>query len=532
MIRLNQVKMPLKHDRDQIKLQIMKLMKVKPEDLEAWYIRKESLDARKNPPLIVYTIDCKVKDEKKFLSKRSELQLAPVETYEYPKTGIEAKPLAHRPVIIGFGPAGMFAAWLLTNMGYKPLVLERGSAVDQRTEKVDAFWAGGALDPESNVQFGEGGAGAFSDGKLTTRIKDPRSKTVLEILTKYGAPEEIIYRNKPHIGTDILKPVVKSLREDLIEKGMEIRFDTRVKDFRFDNNQLKGVVLADDEFIPAEAAILAIGHSARDTFQVLKEQQVAMMRKPFAVGVRIEHPQRLVNTSQYDPYETDLLERFGAAEYHLTSDTASGRSVYTFCMCPGGFVIGAASEKNTIVTNGMSEHKRNQPNANSALLVNINPEDFPSDDILAGVEFQRNLERRAFELGGSDGCAPVMTVGAFLDGNKANVLGSVIPSYQPGVKMADLNLGLPTFITEAMREALPKMDRRLNGFAMEDAVMTGFETRTSSPIRILRDQESLLSQSHLGLYPCGEGAGYAGGIMSSACDGLRIAEKIIENWKL
>lgn len=532
MIRINQIKMPLKHDREMIEKQLLKELRIPAEDLEAWYIKKESLDARKNPPMAVYTIDCRVKGQARLLSKNASIQIAPNERYVKPTTKEDATLMSHRPVVIGFGPAGMFATWLLTEMGYKPLVLERGADVDTRTAQVDNYWQGGELNLESNVQFGEGGAGAFSDGKLTTRIKDPRSKTVLEVLKQYGGPEEIIYQNKPHIGTDVLKPLVKNMREDLIQKGAEIRFNTCVKDFIFEDSQLKALKLSSGEIIETQTAILAIGHSSRDTLEALKELDIDMARKPFAVGVRIEHPQAMVNLSQYEPHTDELLERYGAAEYHLTSDTTSGRSVYTFCMCPGGFVVGAASEKDTVVTNGMSEHARNQANANSALLVNINPEDFPSEDILAGVQFQRTIEKKAFDLGGRTGKAPAMTVGAFLDPRKANQISSVVPSYTPGVEMTDLREGLPAFIIDAMKEALPKMDRKLKGFAMDDAIMTGFETRTSSPVRIVRDQETLMSTNHQGLYPCGEGAGYAGGIMSSACDGLKVAEKIVENWKL
>lgn len=532
MIRLSQVKMPLKHEKAEIEIQVLKQLKIKSQDLKSWEIRKESLDARKNPPLVVYTIDCKVEAESKLLEKNKSLQIAPDETYAFPKTSNEAKPMSHRPVIIGFGPAGMFAAWLLTEMGYKPLILERGSDVDQRSQDIQDYWQGKALNEESNVQFGEGGAGTFSDGKLTTRIKDLRAKTVLDIFVAHGAPEDIKYRNKPHIGTDILKPTVKQMREKLIEKGAQIRFNSKVEKLHFKENQLSAVELSNGEKIEAEAAVLAIGHSARDTFEMLRDTDVAMTQKPFAIGVRIEHPQKLIDSTQYGKQELDLSERFGAAEYHLSTETSNGRSVYTFCMCPGGFVVGAASEKDTIVTNGMSEHARNQKNANSALLVGITPEDFPSKDVLAGVALQREIEKKAFELGNKTHHAPVMTVGAFLDPTLSNVIGSVEPSYTPGYELADLSQGLSAPLVEALREAFPKLDRKLNGFAMSDAVMTGFETRTSSPIRIVRDPERLESISHQGLFPCGEGAGYAGGIMSSACDGLRIAEKIIEKWSV
>lgn len=522
--------MPLKHKQTEIEGQILKQLRISPEDLIHWEIKKESLDARKSAPFVVYTIDCEVKNEKNIIAKNNTLQTAPNEDYVFPQTLPGMNPLANRPVIIGFGPAGMFAAWLLSEMGYQPIVFERGAEVDQRTIDIESYWNGKPLNLESNVQFGEGGAGTFSDGKLTTRIKDPRAKTVLDIFVQKGAPKEIKYRNKPHIGTDILKPTVKKMRQDLIQKGATIHFNTKVEKLFFKDEKLQSLVLSTGEIIDAEVAILAIGHSARDTVEMLHENQIKMSPKPFAIGVRIEHPQKLVNTSQYSSYENELSERFGAAEYHLTTETSSGRSVYTFCMCPGGFVVGAASEADTIVTNGMSEHARNQTNANSALLVSVTPGDFPSEDVLAGFAFQREIERKAFEMGNHSNKAPVMTVGAFLNDEKPNVIGSVKPSYQPGYELTDISKGLPQILIEAMREALPKLDRKLKGFAMDDAVMTGFETRTSSPVRIVRDQESLMSISHEGIYPCGEGAGYAGGIMSSACDGLRVAEKIIEAW--
>ena len=529
MIRLSQVKMPLKHEREAIEPQILKQLRIKPSELKGWQIRKESLDARKEPQ-IVYTIDCEIVGESKLLSKNKSLQQAPDESYTRPVTAQDAPKLQHPPVIIGFGPAGMFATWLLTELGYKPIVLERGADVDQRSKDIEDYWQGGPLKPESNVQFGEGGAGTFSDGKLTTRIKDLRAKTVLEILTAHGAPEEILYRNKPHIGTDILKPTVKNFREQLIAKGADIRFNTKVEQLIYNGHQLEAILLADGTKIPTETAVLAIGHSARDTFEMLDSGKVAMTPKPFAIGVRIEHPQGLIDATQYGNHQSALSERFGAAEYHLSTEAANGRSVYTFCMCPGGFVVGAASEPDTIVTNGMSEHARNQANANSALLIGITPEDFTSDRVLAGVDLQREIEKKAFEMGQRTHRAPVMTVGAFLDQNQPNAIGSVTPSYTPGYVLTDLSEGLPAPLIEALRDALPKLDKKLKGFAMADAVMTGFETRTSSPVRIVRNPETLESTSHQGLYPCGEGAGYAGGIMSSACDGLRIAEKIIERW--
>lgn len=529
MIRLNQVKMPLNHTKEALEKQLLKELRVLAPQLQKWVIKKESLDARKEPPMVVYTVDCKLSDEAAYLKRAKNALVAPKESYIKPEVCTH-QALRHRPVVIGFGPAGMFAAWLFSEMGYKPIIIERGSEVDQRTKDIELYWERGILDPESNVQFGEGGAGTFSDGKLTTRIKDPRAKAVLEILTAHGAPEEILYRNKPHIGTDLLKPTVKRMREALISKGAEFMFNTKVEDMVFENNKLTALKLSNGETLLADQAVLAIGHSARDTFEMMASREIHMTQKPFAIGVRIEHPQIMIDKNQYGNHENELSERFGASEYHLTTDTSSGRSVYTFCMCPGGFVVGAASELDTIVTNGMSEHARNQTNANSALLVSISPEDFPSDHVLAGVELQRQIERKAFEMGGSDQSAPVMTVGAFLGTKPVHYEGSVKPSYTPSVKYTDLSEGLPTHLIDALKEALPKLDQKLKGFAIEDAIMTGYETRTSSPVRIVRDPLSFESVSHKGLYPCGEGAGYAGGIMSSACDGLRIAEQIIQNY--
>lgn len=529
MIRLNQVKMPLNHTNEALEKQILKELRLPTPQLQKWSIKKESLDARKEAPMVVYTIDCKLKDEAAYLKKAKNAIIAPKEAYTKPSPSQE-KRLKHRPVVIGYGPAGMFAAWLFAEMGYKPIVIERGSEVDQRSKDIDLYWEQGILNPESNVQFGEGGAGTFSDGKLTTRIKDPRAKAVLEILTAHGAPEEILYRNKPHIGTDLLKPTVKQMREELIKKGTQFLFNTKVENFHFEDFQLTGLTLSTGETLKADQAVLAIGHSARDTFEVMANLKIHMTPKPFAIGVRIEHPQLMIDKNQYGKHENELSERFGAAEYHLTTDTTSGRSVYTFCMCPGGFVVGAASELNTIVTNGMSEHARNQTNANSALLVSISPDDFPGDHILAGVDLQRQIEKKAFEMGGCSHKAPAMSVGAFLGTKPVHYQGDVNASYKPGVQFTDLAEGLPQNLVEALREALPKLDQKLKGFAMEDAIMTGFETRTSSPVRIVRDPLSFESVSHKGLYPCGEGAGYAGGIMSSACDGLRIAEQIIQNY--
>lgn len=531
MIRINQLKMPLKHEISDVEAAILKQLRLTKAQLLFWEIKKESLDARKAEPYVVYTIDCQVKDEPQILRKNKAVIKAPYEAYQQVATLESAKPLNSRPVVVGFGPGGMFATWLLAERGYRPIVLERGAEVDKRSKLIDAYWAEGILDLNTNVQFGEGGAGTFSDGKLTTRIKDLRAKQVLELLVASGAPEEIRYRNKPHIGTDLLKETVKRFREKLIEMGAEIRFETKVDSLITEGSTVKGVKLSDGSKIDAEVVILAIGHSARDTFEHLNAIGFSMTPKPFAMGVRIEHPQGLINATQYGNFENELSERYGAAEYHLTADTTSGRSVYTFCMCPGGYVVGAASEENSIVTNGMSEHARDQANANSALLVSITPADFKGSDVLAGMRLQREIEAKAFEMGGRNHYAPAMTLGAFLGEKPVDYLGSVKPSYQPGVKLTDLTEGLPKEWVEALKEALPKLDQKLKGFAMTDAIMTGYETRTSSPVRMNRNPETFESTSHLGVYPLGEGAGYAGGIMSSACDGIRVAEQIVINYQ-
>lgn len=531
MIRINQIKMPLKHQPADVEAAVLKHLRIAKPQLVTWEIKKESLDARKAEPVVVYTIDCQVNDEPQLLRKLKTVTKAPYEAYQQVETLPDAKELKERPIIVGFGPGGMFAAWLLAERGYRPIVLERGAAVDKRSKLIDAYWEQGKLDLNTNVQFGEGGAGTFSDGKLTTRIKDLRAKQVLQLLVEAGAPEEIRYRNKPHIGTDLLKETVKTFRDQLIQKGAEVNFETKVEALLMEGDSVKGVKLSDGSCLYSEVVILAIGHSARDTFEHLQEIGFSMTPKPFAMGVRIEHPQGLINATQYGGFENELCERYGAAEYHLTTDTSSGRSVYTFCMCPGGFVVGAASEPDSIVTNGMSEHARNQVNANSALLVSITPADFESEDVLAGMKLQRTIEAKAFEMGGRNHYAPAMTVGAFLGEKPIDYLGSVKPSYQPGVHMTDLTQGLPEAWISALKEALPKLDQKLKGFAMADAVMTGYETRTSSPVRMNRHPETFESISHKGVYPLGEGAGYAGGIMSSACDGIRVAEQIVMRYK-
>ncbi|MCL1948782.1 MAG: hypothetical protein FWF59_03520, partial [Turicibacter sp.] len=436
-------------------------------------------------------------------------------------------PMNHRPVVIGFGPAGMFASLLLAQKGYRPIVLERGEAVDERVKSIDDFWLNGNLHANSNVQFGEGGAGTFSDGKLTTRVKDLRGRKVLEEFVAAGAPEDILYMAHPHVGTDLLRGIVKNMREEIIRLGGDIRFNAQVKDFVIEDGKLVGVKVG-SELIETNHAILAIGHSARDTFTKLHERAVDMTAKPFAVGVRIEHPQAIINQAQFKEFATHPA--LGAAEYRLTHKAANGRGVYTFCMCPGGLVVPSSSEKGRLVTNGMSEHARDQENANSGLLVTVGPADFGSDHPLAGVEFQRRLEEKAFGMGGSNYVAPAQLVGDFLKGQASKKIGSVKPSYALGVKMTNFNRLFEPELIEAMKEALKAFNNKLRGFSMDDAIMTGVESRSSSPVRIERSSETFQSPTAAGLYPSGEGAGFAGGIVSAGIDGLKCAQAIIEEF--
>ncbi len=528
MIRINEIKLSLEEDIDRIPGKIAKKLRLKPEEILEYQIFRESIDARKRDQInLVYTVDVKVKNEEKVLEKHRDISNSP--DFRYNDVTHGTKVLGNRPVVIGTGPAGLFAGLILAQRGYKPVLLERGQDVDTRTEDVKGFWQGKEINPESNVQFGEGGAGTFSDGKLTTRIKDIRVRKILEELVEAGAPEEILYSYKPHIGTDILKIVVRKIRNAIIALGGDVRFGSKVTDLYIENDGIVGVKVNESEKIETNEVILAIGHSARDTYEMLYECGVKIRQKPFSIGVRIEHPQQIINQSQYKAFAEH--PRLGAADYRLTYQAKNGRAVYTFCMCPGGMVVAAASEKNTVVTNGMSEYARDQENANSALLVQVNTEDFGGDHPLAGVAFQRKWEEAAFVLGGKDYHAPCQLVGDFLNGRPSTEIGKIKPSYVPGVVPTDLRECLPDFVIESMKEALPEFDKKLKGFAMADALMTGVETRSSAPIRIERHEETMESLTVQGLYPIGEGGGYAGGIVSAAVDGIKAAEKIIGKYR-
>lgn len=524
MIRITDLKLPIHGTEEQLKKKAARALGLPMEAIVELQVFRRSIDARKKDQIhYVYVVDVLVKDEKKILAKTKgkNITVTPDFSYSFIQGKVKCN---YRPVVVGFGPAGMFAALLLAEMGIKPIVVERGGDVESRHKAIEGFWKEGKLDTENNVQFGEGGAGTFSDGKLTTRIKDPRCRKVLEELVEAGAPEEILYDAKPHIGTDLLRGVVQRVREKIISLGGEIHFFAKVTDIVVESGKVQGVILADGKTIVTNDVVLAIGHSARDTFEMLHEKGASLEQKPFAMGVRIEHPQKMIDDAQYGA----TAENLPPADYRLTYTTQKGRGVYTFCMCPGGYVVAAASEEGRLAVNGMSEYSRDGENANSALLVQVFPEDFGSDHPLAGMHFQRKLEEKSFQAGGGNYAAPVQRVGAFLQ-RKAETL-EVSPTYLPGTKEVDLDAIFPAFMTEAMREAIPAMAKKLKGFDRADAVLTAVESRSSSPIRILRGENGESPWAE-GLYPTGEGAGYAGGIVSAAVDGISVAEKIFTKYK-
>ena len=528
MIRLHELRLPLDHAPEALPAAVARRLGIAPAAIRELRVFKRSHDARKkNALMFIYTVDVQTDDEPHLLDQFADdpkIGRSPDMRYHFVA---EAPPvLPHRPVVVGFGPAGIFAALLLAQMGFRPIVLERGKAVRERTKDTWKLWRGHQLNPESNVQFGEGGAGTFSDGKLYSQVKDPRflGRKVLEEFVKAGAPEEILYVAHPHIGTFRLVSMVERMRAEIIALGGEIRFESRVTGIQIEHGAVQGVTLANGEAIMAHQVVLALGHSARDTFAMLHAAGVFMEAKPFAIGFRIEHPQTLIDQARLGPNAGNPL--LGAADYKLVHHAANGRAVYSFCMCPGGQVVAATSEPNCVVTNGMSQYSRAERNANAGIVVNVSPEDFGgTNDPLAGIAFQRRLEAHAFELGGNNYEAPGQLVGDFLAGHPSTQLGRVTPSYQPGVHLTDLSTALPDFAIAAIREAIPAFDRQIRGFAMPDAVLTGVETRTSSPLRITRGDD-LQSVNIKGLYPAGEGAGYAGGILSAGIDGIRVAEAV------
>ena len=540
MLHLTEIKLPLDHAESALKAAILERLArhgIAAGDLVGFSIARRSYDARKrNAIVFIYTLDVELKHEAallEHLQPGSHISPTPDTSYRFVAQASKTTLSQSRPVVIGTGPCGLFAGLILAQMGLCPIILERGKAVRERTKDTFGLWKKGELNPESNVQFGEGGAGTFSDGKLHSQIKDPKhyGQKVLTEFVKAGAPPEILYVSKPHMGTFRLVGMLEKMRETITALGGEIRFQSRVDNIDIDEGKVRGVVLANGEHIASKHVVLAVGHSARDTFQMLHDRGVYIEAKPFSIGFRIEHPQSLIDRCRFGDNAGNPL--LGAADYKLVHHCSNGRSVYSFCMCPGGTVVAAASEPGRVVTNGMSQYSRNERNANSGIVVGITPDDYPGSandpkSALAGIAFQRHWEERAFELGGRNYQAPAQLVGDFLASHASTASGSVIPSYTPGVHWGDLSTALPDYAIAAIREALPALDRQIKGFAMHDAVLTGVETRTSSPIRIKRN-EHFQSLNTAGLYPAGEGAGYAGGILSAAVDGIKVAEAVALN---
>lgn len=540
MIKLTQVKLPLNHTEEDLVKAIYKTLRIKNNQLKTYRLLKKSIDARKKQDIkYIYAMDVELAmDPKSELNlvkklKNPNVVLSDTVYYDFKPTG--TMELKQRPVVIGTGPAGLFAAFMLAKNGYRPIVVERGEDVENRVKSVENFWNTNQLNLDSNVQFGEGGAGTFSDGKLNTMVKDEtgRNKKVLEIFVEHGAPEDIQYINKPHIGTDQLRDIVKSMREEIIACGGEVRFQTKVTDFIISQNQITGVELNHEEVLPCDLVVVAIGHSARDTFEKLYQRGLDMKQKAFAIGLRAEHEQKLISKAMYG----DEYEQLPTADYKVTHKASNGRGVYSFCMCPGGFVVNSSSEEGHLVVNGMSNYKRDEKNANSAIIVTVTPEDFVADKELVekfgaeypliGMEFQRKWERKAYEEGNS--YVPVQRFGDLLRNQKSDKIGKILPNLKGKYELANLNHCLPKVVIETIIEGMQAFDHRIPGFADEDVILEGVETRTSSPIRMNRNEEFVSNID--GFYPCGEGAGYAGGITSAAIDGIKVYEAIAKKYK-
>ncbi len=528
MIRISQLKLQPNHTEKDLLQKLAKTLRISEHDINNYEIKKQSIDARKKQDIkYVYTIDVSVSNEQQVTKKMiPNVSIAKDITYHFPTSGNEK--MMHRPQIIGSGPAGLFCAYQLAKHGYKPIVYERGASVEERQKEIEHFWETGVLNPETNVQFGEGGAGTFSDGKLNTLVKDVsgRNKEVLEIFVENGAPKEILFQNKPHIGTDILINVIRNMRKNIIEWGGEVHFESKFVDFEMVEQKLNSITIESNnepKKIAAQTLVLAIGHSARDTFAMLHKKELPMIAKAFAVGVRVEHLQSKIDASQYG---TEHPYRLPAASYKLATTLDNGRGVYSFCMCPGGYVVNASSEQGLLAVNGMSYHARDGKNANSAIVVTVTPEDYGSDHPLSGMYFQRMLEEKAFKIG--NGNIPVQRFADFCQNQTTKQLGAVEPQLKGAYTLANLREIFTTEINASIEDGIKSFDKQIHGFANEDTVLSGVESRTSSPIRILRNENYQIDTT--GIYPCGEGAGYAGGITSAAMDGIKIAEKIAEKF--
>lgn len=527
MIRINQIKLPIEHGEAELEQKVLKALKIKKNQLLKYKIAKKSIDARKKPELFyVYSVDAFVENESAVLKKDNDNNIMSTKLKKYEIQTASEHSFAKRPVVIGAGPAGLFCAYYLLLAGAKPIVLERGKQIEDREEDVKRFWETGVLDVASNVQFGEGGAGTFSDGKLNTLVKDPvgRNQFVLETFVKYGAPEKILYENKPHIGTDVLRNVIIQMRNDMKKQGCEFRFESCVTDLSIENSEITAVEINGSEWLAADDIVLAVGHSARDTFKMLLGYKLVMEPKAFAVGFRVEHPQEMTNRTQYGEKYFDKLP---AAAYKVTANLANGRGVYSFCMCPGGYVVNASSEANRLAINGMSYSGRDGKNANSAIIVSVKPEDFDGTDALSGVRFQQRLEEKAYKL--AEGKIPQQLFGDYCDNKASTSYGAFSSATKGETALCNLRGLLPEELEESFIEGMHAFSRSMPDFDRKDAILSGVESRTSSPVRICRDEQFLANIK--GIYPCGEGAGYAGGIMSAAMDGLKVAEHIISNRK-